>query len=657
MQTDERSDASAGPTGVRSRDRAVTVEGRWRAIVVGGGHAGCEAALALARSGADVLLLSQNVDRIGWMSCNPSIGGIGKSHLVREIDALGGLMPLACDRSSVHAKWLNASRGPAVRALRAQCDKLAYATAVRTAVESEPRVQIKQANIRALAIDGDRVQGVETSGGVAFCAAAVVLTTGTFLDAVLHTGLRQEAGGRMGEGPSLGLGDQLRALGVATLRHKTGTCPRVDGRTIDWSRVDADPGLDPAPCMSRRSRAVTLPQMSCHVAYTTAATHDIIRAHLDRSPLFTGVIAGTGPRYCPSIEDKVVRFADHERHYLFLEREGWQTQEVYVSGLSTSLPADAQIAMVRSVAGLEAAEIVRFGYAVEYDAVDARELGPDLGLRALTGLFLAGQINGTSGYEEAAAQGLVAGLNAAAFLRGDGPVVFSRADSYLGVLVDDLVTHGADEPYRMFTSRAEHRLELREGNADLRLTPRGRALGVISDDQWRAFERRADRLARARESLAEVRVLPDAASAAQVRAAGLGEISTPATLGQLACREGATWQALQAWLPAELRDGGPLALDAADAEEVLVEARYGGYVARERARQERARRLDAWPIPAEFAYDRVGGLSAEAVARLQRARPATLGQASRLAGITPAALQAIAFRLRDGTRRPQAPPV
>ncbi|MBM4344048.1 MAG: tRNA uridine-5-carboxymethylaminomethyl(34) synthesis enzyme MnmG [Deltaproteobacteria bacterium] len=635
-----------------AHDDPVALTGPWRAIVVGGGHAGCEAALCLARCGIETLLLTQNVDRIGWMSCNPSIGGIGKSHLVAEIDALGGLMAQAADAASVHSKWLNSSRGVAVRALRAQCDKLAYATAVRRAAEVAPRLSIKQADVRGLWLDGERLRGVVTTNGLGFAAEAVVLTTGTFLDAVLHTGLRKEAGGRMGDTASHGLGEQLRAVGVATLRHKTGTCPRVAGRTIDWTAVQADPGLDPPPQMSRNSPGVALPQMPCHVTWTNASTHAAIRANLDRSPMYSGVIAGTGPRYCPSIEDKVVRFAHHDKHYLFLEREGWQTDEVYVSGLSTSLPADVQVEMVRSLPGLQRAEIVRFGYAVEYDAVDARQLGRDLQLRALPGLYLAGQINGTSGYEEAAAQGLVAGLNAAARLRRQSPVLFDRAHSYLGVMVDDLVTQGAEEPYRMFTSRAEHRLELRWSNADLRLTPLGREVGAVGDGQWRRFVQRRERLDEARDRLNQIAVRPSRAEMAAIEALGCGALSTPATLAQLLCRPAVGWSQIEPWWPSDTAHGP---LDDDDREELVTEARYGGYVERERRRQARTGRMELLPIPPGFDFSQVGGLSAEVVHKLALVQPETLGQAARVPGVTPAAVQALGFALRkyeQGSARP-----
>lgn len=623
-------------------------------IVIGGGHAGCEAALAAARSGLDTLLLTQNIDRIGWMSCNPAVGGVGKSHLVAEIDALGGEMARNTDRAGVHYKELNGSRGPAVRALRVQCDKLAYATAMRQVVEGQPGLAIKQADVVRLWLEDQRLEalegqpwrlcGVETANGLRFAADAVVLTAGTFLSAICHTGLQQAVGGRAGDAASLGLGDQLRFLGLRTLRHKTGTCPRVDARTIDWNRLAIDPGQPKPRPMARGGPPPPLPQMDCHLAWTTPRTHDLVRSGLDRSPMFTGIIEGTGPRYCPSIEDKVVRFAHHPRHPLFLEREGWTTNEVYLNGLSTSLPADVQVDLVRSVAGLERAEIVRFGYAVEYDAIDACELGRDLMCKALPGLYCAGQVNGTSGYEEAAAQGLIAGLNAVARLRQEPPVVFSRADGYLGVLVDDLVTRGADEPYRMMTSRAEHRLTLRCGNADLRLTPRGRQLGLVTNLAWAHHEARLLRLAEARHALETTIVRPTRENAEKL--SGSGALEQPVTLAQLLRRPEVTWPMLQPWLPPHLHD-----LDADDVDELATALRYQGYVAREQVRQARAQRQDDVAIPADLDYAGLGSLSREAVQALTRVRPSTLGQAGRIPGVTAAALQAVAMHLTARKRR------
>jgi len=624
---------------------SATHPGSWQVIVVGGGHAGCEAALASARCGIATLLLTHNVDRIGWMSCNPAIGGVGKSHLVQEIDALGGEMARATDKAGLHYKLLNASRGPAVRALRVQCDKLAYATAMRQVLENQANLSIKQAEVEALWLEAGELRGVRTRAGLRFGAQAVVLTTGTFLSAVCHTGLSQTPGGRAGDGAASGLGEQLRGLGVRTLRHKTGTCPRIDDRTVNFARLSIDPGMpDPTP-MARGGPKPILAQMPCFGAHTTPETHRLIRENLDRSPLYAGIIQGQGPRYCPSIEDKVVRFAHHERHALILEREGWQTREIYLSGLSTSLPADVQVAMVRSIAGLEHAEIVRFGYAVEYDAVDARALDHSLQLRRLPRLFLAGQVNGTSGYEEAAGQGLVAGLNAVQCVRGKAPLHLSRADSYLGVMVDDLVTLGADEPYRMFTARAEHRLSLRASNADLRLTPLGRELGLCNDQQWQCFQARQQRLQRARTVLRDNVMRPTPANNARLQELGSEPLEQPVTLEALLRRPQLPWEAVHPWLPHDLE------VDADDVQELLTAIRYAGYIAREDQRRQRTLRQQERSIPPDLDYAALSSLSIEARAQLARVRPATLGQAARIPGVTPAAMDALGFHVAMAMRR------
>ncbi len=651
--------------------------GRVDVIVVGGGHAGAEATLAAVRMGCQVLLITTAVDRIGWMSCNPSVGGVGKTHLVAEVDALGGEIARCTDRSSVHTKLLHHTRGAAVQALRAQCDKLEYATAMRERLEGQDGLRIVQGTVSALWVEGGRIRGAITSHGVAYEATAVVLTAGTFLSAVCHVGDRQEVGGRAGEGSANALGQQLRDLGLRLLRHKTGTCPRVDGRSIDWSATDPDPGLRPPPAMARYGPPPRLPQMDCAITRTNAKSHAIIREAIPRSPLFSGQIEGTGPRYCPSIEDKVVRFGDRQGHTLFLEREGWRTQEVYVAGLSTSLPVDAQLALLRSISGLERAQIVRFGYAVEYDTIDPRQLGRDLGLEVQPGLYFAGQVNGTSGYEEAAAQGIWAGAAAACFaLERDLPLL-SRADAYLGVLVDDLTTRGGDEPYRMLTSRAEHRLTLRTGNADLRLLPIAEALGLVEPEQLAATRARHRRLQEAVAALEQTQLAPSAPVLRRLADHGQGSFGAPASLAELLRRPGMTFEALRPYLPPVLAsarsaaasaDAGAGAnafeaaqvgpndlegttgttsadLDALDLEEVQIEIRYQAYHRREQGRITRTRRAESVALPADLDFDAIGALSAEARQRLRAARPATLGAAARLPGLTPTAVQALYLHL------------
>ncbi len=623
----------------------VSYPGRWNVLVVGGGHAGCEAALAAARLGCDVLLVTQSVDRIGWMSCNPAVGGVGKSHLVAEIDALGGEMARNTDRAGVHYKWLNRSRGPAVQALRVQCDKLAYATAMRGVVESQPRLQVKQGTVARLWLEDGRVVGVVTSHGVAFAADTVVLTAGTFLAAVCHTGDAQEAGGRAGEGAANDLGAQLREVGVRTRRHKTGTCPRLDGRTVDWDQLRVDPGeRDPAP-LSRYGGAPQLRQMDCHAARTNAKTHALIAAAMHRSPMAAGQITGRPPRYCPSIEDKVKRFPQRDTHTLFLEREGWSTGEVYLSGLSTSLPPEVQVDVVRSIDGLGRAELVRFGYAVEYDTIDPTQLNRSLGLPQLPGLFFAGQVNGTSGYEEAAAQGLVAGLAAVAWARDTAAPEWPRHESYIGVLVDDLVTRGGDEPYRMFTSRAEHRLRLRVGNADLRLTPTGRALGLVSDADFARFERRRAQLRQGATALAAAQLTPTAQTRALVEATGTGTIRGPMTVAELLRRPHLDWRGARELLPVAVRE---LPDDVVD--ELVTGLRYAGYEQRADERAARSARAEHVRLAPDLDYAEVGGLSTEAVEKLSQVRPETLGQAGRIPGLTAGAMDALLIYL-EGRRR------
>jgi tRNA uridine 5-carboxymethylaminomethyl modification enzyme len=567
---------------------------RFEVVVVGGGHAGTEAALAAARSGARTLLVTHSVETLGAMSCNPAIGGIGKSHLVREIDALGGAMARAADRAAIQLRVLNGSKGPAVRATRAQADRSLYRCAIRGLIEAEPRLAVFQQEIADLAVDGRRVTGVVTATGVRFDAASVVLTTGTFLGGRIHVGLEQTAGGRAGDPPSLRLAARLRELLPRVGRLKTGTPPRIDGKTVDFSRLVPQRSDEPLPVLSFLGRAADHPrQVPCHITATNARTHELIRAATDRSPLYTGRIEGVGPRYCPSIEDKVVRFAARGAHQIFVEPEGLDTHELYPNGISTSLPFDVQLEFVRSIRGFERAHLTRPGYAIEYDFFDPRDLEYSLKARALDGLYLAGQVNGTTGYEEAAAQGLVAGLNAARAARGQEPWWPKRAEAYIGVMLDDLVTRGAPEPYRMFTSRAEYRLSLREDNADARLTPVGRELGLVDDERWAFFEAKRAAIAAG-----------GAPSGADERLAAQVELA------------------------------------------IAVEAKYAGYLARQDAEIARLERHEATTLPADLDYRSVQGLSSEVRERLGSVRPHTLGQAARIPGLTPVAVSLLLVHLK-----------
>jgi len=625
-------------------------------IVVGGGHAGCEAALAAARSGARTLLLTQNIETLGQMSCNPAIGGIGKGHLVREIDALGGLMGRAADAAGIQFRVLNASKGPAVRATRAQADRALYKAFVRRALERQPGLDLFQQAADDLILEAGRIAGVVTQLGLRFRARAVVLTVGTFLAGRIHVGLANHEGGRAGDPPANALARRLRELPLRVDRLKTGTPPRIDGRTIDYAVLEEQPGDTPAPLFSFLGRLEDHPrQVSCHIAHTSERTHAIIRAGLSRSPMYTGVIEGVGPRYCPSIEDKVVRFADKASHQVFVEPEGLSTIEVYPNGISTSLPFDVQHELVRSLRGFEQARITRPGYAIEYDYFDPRDLDPSLETRFVPGLFFAGQINGTTGYEEAAAQGLLAGINAARQVRGEAPWTPRRDQAYLGVLVDDLTTRGTSEPYRMFTSRAEYRLLLREDNADLRLTETGRALGLVGEAQWRRFAAKREALEGERERLQGLWVRPEPdpdSPAGRLQIGVLGEgLRREARALDLLARPRVSYLGLMC-LPGL---GPGLDLDAGEdaaavAEQLEIQAKYAGYIGRQGDEIARARAQDDQRVPGDFDFERVRGLSAEVREKLTRVRPATLGQAARIPGVTPAAVSLLLIHLkRQGT--------
>ena len=610
-------------------------------IVIGAGHAGCEAASASARLGCETALVTINLDLIGQMSCNPAVGGIAKGHVVREIDALGGIMGRVIDRTGIQFRLLNRSRGPAVQSPRAQADRSLYRTEMRRVLEATPNLHLRQGVVVKLIAENNKVIGVEMQDSRRFGAKAVIVATGTFLNGTIHTGRRTFSAGRAGEPASVELAESLKTLGFPVGRLKTGTPPRLDGRTIDWDAFEPQPPDEKPVAFSFATERIEQPQIQCFIGYTSQRLHQAIRDNLHQSPLYSGKIKGIGPRYCPSIEDKVVKFADKDRHQLFLEPEGHNTHEVYLNGFSTSLPSRLQLELLQMVPGFESVKIIRPGYAIEYDFVDPRELRPTMETTRMYGLFLAGQINGTTGYEEAACQGLMAGINAAFSVQRRQPFVLRRDDAYIGVLVDDLIRHGVDEPYRLFTSRAEARLTLRHDNADQRLSPYGKDLGLLADTDWERFNQKRDRVARLRNALDFTRFKRSAVEYATVSQLLGTDLGDSVTLSQLAMRQGVTPELIHRLLPGALRNE----IKIADLETALADSLYSGYVENQKLASERVNHHDSLRVPESFQFNSISGLSNEMVERLERARPQNFGQVRKIRGLTPAALSTVLVHL------------